>query len=70
MDVVINKFINMLAFFQDKILEMRQLQMMVTKENTSKLKQMNAFCMEKMKLEAKLDALQNYLVCVTLFRNS
>ncbi|XP_061484299.1 cilia- and flagella-associated protein 44 [Rhineura floridana] len=47
--------------WEDKILELRQQLMMVTKENTSKLKQMNTFCMEKMKLEIKLDALQNNL---------
>ncbi|KAM6447444.1 cilia- and flagella-associated protein 44 isoform 1-T1 [Liasis olivaceus] len=47
--------------WEDKILEMRQQLMMVMKENTSKLTQMNAFCIEKMKLEAKLDALQNNL---------
>ncbi|KAG8136767.1 hypothetical protein E2320_005324 [Naja naja] len=50
-----------LKTWEDKILEMRQQLMMVTKENTSKIKQMNAFCMEKMKLEAKLDALQSNL---------
>ncbi|KAM3837851.1 cilia- and flagella-associated protein 44 [Vipera latastei] len=47
--------------WEDKILEMRQQQMTVTKENTAKLKEMNAFCIEKMKLEAKLDGLQNNL---------
>lgn len=36
--------------------------MLVTKENTSKLMQMNTFCTEKMRLEAQLDALQNNLV--------
>ncbi|KAH0625031.1 hypothetical protein JD844_033049 [Phrynosoma platyrhinos] len=47
--------------WEDIILEMRQQLTAVTKENTSKLMQMNAFCTEKMRLEAKLDALQNNL---------
>ncbi|XP_042312653.1 cilia- and flagella-associated protein 44 isoform X2 [Sceloporus undulatus] len=47
--------------WEDIILEMRQQLMAVTKEHTSKLMQMNAFCTEKMRLEAKLDALQNNL---------
>uniref|UniRef100_A0A8D2LTQ5 Cilia- and flagella-associated protein 44 n=1 Tax=Varanus komodoensis TaxID=61221 RepID=A0A8D2LTQ5_VARKO len=47
--------------WEDKILKMRQQLMAVTKENTSKLKKMNEFCVEKMKLETKLDALQNNL---------
>ncbi|XP_062982990.1 cilia- and flagella-associated protein 44 [Elgaria multicarinata webbii] len=47
--------------WEDRILAMRQQLMAVTKENTSKLKQMDGFCIEKMKLEAKLDALQNNL---------
>ncbi|XP_070606132.1 cilia- and flagella-associated protein 44 isoform X2 [Erythrolamprus reginae] len=50
-----------LKHWEDKIFEIRQQLMMVTKENTSKLKQMNEFCMEQMKLEATLDALQNTL---------
>lgn len=41
---------------------MREQLINVTKENTSKLNQMNAFCIEKMGLESKLDALQNNLV--------
>lgn len=47
--------------WEDKILELRQHLMLVTKENTNKLMQMNTFCLEKMRLEAQLDALQNNL---------
>ncbi|XP_034970285.1 cilia- and flagella-associated protein 44 isoform X1 [Zootoca vivipara] len=47
--------------WEDKIVDLRQELMMVTQENTGKLKQMNTFCMEKMTLETKLDALQNNL---------
>ncbi|KAJ6662253.1 hypothetical protein lerEdw1_012416 [Lerista edwardsae] len=57
----LKKWEQVCALLQDKILEFRQQLMLVTKENTSKLMQMNTFCMEKMRLEAKLDALQNNL---------
>ncbi|XP_048348373.1 cilia- and flagella-associated protein 44 [Sphaerodactylus townsendi] len=45
----------------DGIYDLRQQLMLVTKENTNKLLQLNTFCMEKMKIETKLDALQNDL---------
>ncbi|XP_060626745.2 cilia- and flagella-associated protein 44 [Anolis sagrei] len=47
--------------WEDRILEKRQQLMEVTKENTNKLVQMNAFCTEKVRLEEKLDALHNNL---------
>nr|XP_056714145.1 cilia- and flagella-associated protein 44 [Euleptes europaea] len=43
------------------ICELRQQLMMVTKEHTNKLLQLNTFCTEKMGLETKLDALQSNL---------
>ncbi|XP_060090627.1 cilia- and flagella-associated protein 44 [Heteronotia binoei] len=44
-----------------RIYELRQQLMMVTKENTNKLLQLNTFCTEKMGIETKLDALQTNL---------
>uniref|UniRef100_A0A8D0G0V4 Cilia- and flagella-associated protein 44 n=1 Tax=Sphenodon punctatus TaxID=8508 RepID=A0A8D0G0V4_SPHPU len=50
-----------LTKWEEKILGLRQRLMLLMKENTSKLQQMNVFCIEKMGLETKLDALQNNL---------
>ncbi|XP_053161847.1 cilia- and flagella-associated protein 44 isoform X2 [Hemicordylus capensis] len=50
-----------LKMWEDKIFKMRQQLMFITKENTSRLKQMNSFCAENMRLETKLDALQSNL---------
>ncbi|XP_074839653.1 cilia- and flagella-associated protein 44 [Carettochelys insculpta] len=47
--------------WEEKIFELRQRLMMLMKENTSKLQQLNSFCIEKQGLETKLDALQNNL---------
>ncbi|KAL8190853.1 UNVERIFIED_CONTAM: hypothetical protein K2H54_062783 [Gekko kuhli] len=44
-----------------RIYDLRQQLMMVTKENTNKLLQLNTFCTEKMRIETKLDALQTNL---------
>ncbi|XP_019404351.1 PREDICTED: cilia- and flagella-associated protein 44 isoform X2 [Crocodylus porosus] len=50
-----------LKMWEEKILEQRQCLMMKMKENTSKLQQMNRFCLERQGLETKLDALQSNL---------
>ncbi|XP_067402528.1 LOW QUALITY PROTEIN: cilia- and flagella-associated protein 44 [Emydura macquarii macquarii] len=47
--------------WEEIIFELRQRLMMLMKENTSKLQQLNSFCTEKQGLETKLDALQNNL---------
>ncbi|XP_077198104.1 cilia- and flagella-associated protein 44 isoform X2 [Paroedura picta] len=47
--------------WEARISELRQQLMMVTKENTNKLLQLNTFCTEKMRLETKLDVLQTNL---------
>ncbi|XP_026513175.1 cilia- and flagella-associated protein 44 [Terrapene carolina triunguis] len=47
--------------WEEKIFELRQRLMMLMKENTSKLQQLNSFCIEKQRLGMKLDALQNNL---------
>ncbi|XP_075762751.1 cilia- and flagella-associated protein 44 isoform X2 [Pelodiscus sinensis] len=47
--------------WEERIFELRQRLMMLMKENTSKLQQLNSFCVEKQGLETKLDALQNNL---------
>ncbi|XP_034645238.1 cilia- and flagella-associated protein 44 [Trachemys scripta elegans] len=47
--------------WEEKIFELRQRLMLLMKENTSKLQQLNSFCIEKQRLGMKLDALQNNL---------
>nr|XP_025949781.1 cilia- and flagella-associated protein 44 isoform X3 [Dromaius novaehollandiae] len=47
--------------WEEKILDLQQQLMMLTKENTSKLQQLNQFCLEKQQLETKLDSLKNDL---------
>ncbi|CAM4444167.1 unnamed protein product [Caretta caretta] len=47
--------------WEEKIFELRQRLMMLMKENTGKLQQLNSLCAEKQGLEMKLDALQNDL---------
>ncbi|NWX82866.1 CFA44 protein, partial [Nothoprocta ornata] len=47
--------------WEERILDLRQQLMMLTKENTSKLQQLNQFCLEKQRLETKLDSLKNDL---------
>ncbi|NXA12333.1 CFA44 protein, partial [Sapayoa aenigma] len=47
--------------WEDRIVELQQQLMKVTKENTSKLQQLNEFCREKHQLEIKLDSLTNDL---------
>ncbi|NWI49588.1 CFA44 protein, partial [Calyptomena viridis] len=47
--------------WENRILELQQHLMKVTKENTSKLQQLNEFCHEKHQLETKLDSLTNDL---------
>ncbi|NXJ33134.1 CFA44 protein, partial [Ciconia maguari] len=46
---------------EGRILDLRQQLMKLTKENTSKLQQLNRFCLEKQKLETKLASLKNDL---------
>uniref|UniRef100_A0A8B9S2J3 Cilia- and flagella-associated protein 44 n=1 Tax=Apteryx owenii TaxID=8824 RepID=A0A8B9S2J3_APTOW len=48
--------------WEERILDLQQQLMMLTKENTSKLQQLNKFCLEKQQLETKLDSLKNDLV--------
>ncbi|KFV45621.1 hypothetical protein N341_12780, partial [Tyto alba] len=43
--------------WEGRILDLRQQLMRLTKENTSKLQQLNRFCLEKHQLETKLDSL-------------
>ncbi|KYO22379.1 cilia- and flagella-associated protein 44 isoform A [Alligator mississippiensis] len=50
-----------LKMWEEKILEQRQRLMMKMKENTSKLQQINRFCLERQGLETKLDTLQSKL---------
>ncbi|NXK55611.1 CFA44 protein, partial [Chauna torquata] len=45
--------------WEKRILDLQQKLMMLTKENTRKLQQLNQFCLEKHQLETKLDSLQN-----------
>ncbi|XP_042644979.1 LOW QUALITY PROTEIN: cilia- and flagella-associated protein 44 [Tyto alba] len=47
--------------WEGRILDLRQQLMRLTKENTSKLQQLNRFCLEKHQLETKLDSLKNDL---------
>ncbi|XP_074830119.1 cilia- and flagella-associated protein 44 isoform X4 [Natator depressus] len=47
--------------WEEKIFELRQRLMLLMKENTGKLQQLNSLCVEKQGLEMKLDALQNDL---------
>ncbi|NXH73375.1 CFA44 protein, partial [Hydrobates tethys] len=47
--------------WEERILDLRQQLMKLTKENTSKLQQLNQFCLEKQQLETKLDSLKNDL---------
>ncbi|NWJ10005.1 CFA44 protein, partial [Crypturellus undulatus] len=47
--------------WEERILDLRQQLMILTKENTSKLQQLNQFCLEKQRLETKLDSLKNDL---------
>ncbi|NXU55639.1 CFA44 protein, partial [Turnix velox] len=47
--------------WEERILQLRQRLMQLTKENTSKLKHLNQFCLEKQQLEAKLASLKNDL---------
>uniref|UniRef100_A0A8D0BKX0 Uncharacterized protein n=1 Tax=Salvator merianae TaxID=96440 RepID=A0A8D0BKX0_SALMN len=54
-------YANELQKWEDKVFELRKHFMNLTKENTSKLKQVNTFGIEKMRLDTKLDALQNNL---------
>ncbi|NWX15284.1 CFA44 protein, partial [Aegotheles bennettii] len=50
-----------LSEWEGRILDLQQQLMELTKENTSKLQQLNRFCHEKQLLETKLDSLQNAL---------
>ncbi|NWH19501.1 CFA44 protein, partial [Grus americana] len=47
--------------WEGRILDLQQQLMKLTKENTSKLQQLNSFCLEKQQLETKLDSLENDL---------
>ncbi|XP_037245690.1 cilia- and flagella-associated protein 44 [Falco rusticolus] len=47
--------------WEERILDLQQQLMKLTKENTSKLQQLNQFCLEKQQLETKLDSLKNDL---------
>ncbi|NXN47529.1 CFA44 protein, partial [Rhinoptilus africanus] len=47
--------------WEKRILDLRQQLMRLTKENTSKLQQLNQFCLEKQQLETKLASLKNDL---------
>ncbi|NWR30494.1 CFA44 protein, partial [Tachuris rubrigastra] len=47
--------------WEERILELQQQLMKVTKENTTKLRQLEEFCREKHQLETKLDSLPNDL---------
>ncbi|NXW40347.1 CFA44 protein, partial [Nyctiprogne leucopyga] len=47
--------------WEERISELQQQLMKLTKENTSKLQQLNRFCLEKQQLETKLDSLKNEL---------
>ncbi|NXF02354.1 CFA44 protein, partial [Smithornis capensis] len=47
--------------WESRIVELQQQLMKVTKENTSKLQQLNEFCCEKHQLETKLDSLTDDL---------
>ncbi|XP_051634918.1 cilia- and flagella-associated protein 44 isoform X1 [Manacus candei] len=47
--------------WEERILELQQMLMKVTKENTTKLLQLDEFCQEKHQLETKLDSLPNDL---------
>ncbi|NXT46065.1 CFA44 protein, partial [Pluvianellus socialis] len=47
--------------WEERILALRQQLMKLTKENTSKLQQLNQFCLEKQQLETKLASLTNDL---------
>ncbi|NXF48965.1 CFA44 protein, partial [Oceanites oceanicus] len=47
--------------WEERILDLRQQLMKLTKENTNKLQQLNRFCLEKQQLETKLDSLKNDL---------
>ncbi|NXE05802.1 CFA44 protein, partial [Lophotis ruficrista] len=50
-----------LKVWEEKILDLQQQLMKLTQENTSKLQQLNRFCLEKQQLETKLDSLKNDL---------
>ncbi|NXT02418.1 CFA44 protein, partial [Jacana jacana] len=45
--------------WEERTLDLRRHLMKLTKENTSKLQQLNQFCLEKQQLETKLDSLKN-----------
>ncbi|KAM9277709.1 cilia- and flagella-associated protein 44 [Cariama cristata] len=45
--------------WEERILDLQQHLMKLTKENTSKLQQLNQFCLEKQQLETKLASLEN-----------
>ncbi|KAM6141028.1 LOW QUALITY PROTEIN: cilia- and flagella-associated protein 44 [Pterocles gutturalis] len=47
--------------WEERILDLQQKLMKLTKENTSKLQQLNSFCLEKQQLETKLASLENDL---------
>ncbi|NXI98191.1 CFA44 protein, partial [Psophia crepitans] len=47
--------------WEKRISDLQQQLMKLTKENTSKLQQLNSFCLEKQQLETKLDSLKNDL---------
>ncbi|XP_035170780.1 cilia- and flagella-associated protein 44 isoform X1 [Oxyura jamaicensis] len=47
--------------WEKKTLDLEQKLMMLTKENTRKLQQLNRFCLEKQQLETTLDSLKNDL---------
>ncbi|NXN22326.1 CFA44 protein, partial [Nycticryphes semicollaris] len=47
--------------WEERSLDLRRHLMKLTKENTSKLQQLNQFCLEKQQLETKLDSLKNDL---------
>ncbi|NXC68818.1 CFA44 protein, partial [Anhinga anhinga] len=47
--------------WEERILDLQQQLMKLTKENTSKLQQLNRFCLEKQQLETKLALLKNDL---------
>ncbi|XP_021254569.1 cilia- and flagella-associated protein 44 isoform X3 [Numida meleagris] len=47
--------------YAKRILDLQQKLMMLTKENTMKVRQLNQFCLEKQQLETKLDSLKDDL---------
>ncbi|NXL46462.1 CFA44 protein, partial [Podilymbus podiceps] len=47
--------------WEERILDLRKQLMKLTKENTSKLQQLDRFCLEKQQLETKLDSLKSDL---------